>query len=142
MHRHFRDRLLDRWGRLVTRRPKLTLVVCGLLAVVSIVTAITTIQMKADRNALISEDLPWAHRYATYRADFPRWDDVIICLEGDPLDASIDTLARDLAKHLNTPAALTMPTPVSMPPKPGLDCGASPQLNNLTPRCKNSQPAD
>ena len=100
MHRHFRDRLLDRWGRLVTSRPKLTLAVCGLLAVVSIVAAITTIQIKADRNALMSEDLPWAHRYATYRADFSRWDDVIICLEGDPVDASIDTLARDLAKHL------------------------------------------
>ena len=100
MHQEPRDRLLGRWGRLVTRYPRLTLLICGGLAVASVLTAVLGIRINPDRNALISKDLPWAARYAAYRADFPHWDDVIVCLEGAPDDPSIDEAAAQLATSL------------------------------------------
>lgn len=102
MHRRIRDRLLQTWGRAVTTHPIWTLWICGLLAAASIVVAATGLEIKADRNALMSEDLPWARRYAMYRTDFPHWNDVVICLEGEPDDDSVDATARRLADHLRS----------------------------------------
>jgi len=75
---------------------------CGLLAAVSVGAAVTRLEIKADRNALMSEDLPWAQRYAQYRQDFPRWDDVIICIDGTAGDRTLDAAARRLADHLRS----------------------------------------
>ena len=100
MHQVPRHRLLGSWGHWVTTYPGRTLLLCSLLAVGSILTAVLTIEVKPDRNALISEDLDWSGRYADYRRDFPRWDDVIVCLEGDPEDERVDALSRRLAASL------------------------------------------
>ncbi|MCP4757918.1 MAG: MMPL family transporter [Planctomycetes bacterium] len=102
MHRRLRDRLLRKWGRFVTTHPAWTLWVCSLLAAVSVLLAVTSLEIKADRNDLLSEDLPWTRLYAEYREDFPRWDDIIICLEGETGDSAVDHTARRLAEHLRT----------------------------------------
>jgi hopanoid biosynthesis associated RND transporter like protein HpnN len=100
MHDQARYRLLGRWGSLVTRYPVWTLTACLTIAVGSVVLAFTSLSIKMDRNDLISADLPWASRYATYRRDFPHWNDLVICLEGDRSDARVDAAARKLALHL------------------------------------------
>ncbi|MDP7029100.1 MAG: MMPL family transporter [Phycisphaerales bacterium] len=107
MHQHFRDRLLERWGRAVTSHPGWTLTVCCLAAVASLAVAVATIEINPDRNALMSQDLAWAKRYAAYRADFPRWSDVVICLEGEADDVAINALARDLATHVAASPTVT-----------------------------------
>ena len=96
----YRDRLLSRWGRVVTTFPRLTLSICLILGVASVLLAVTGLQIKADRNALMPEDLEWTARYADYRADFPRWNDIVVCLEGASADPQVDVLSRELAQHL------------------------------------------
>ncbi|MDG2476783.1 MAG: MMPL family transporter [Phycisphaerales bacterium] len=100
MHDQARHRLLGSWGSLITRYPVWTLIVSLSIAACSIVFAITSLSIKTDRNDLISADLPWAKRYATYRHDFPHWNDLVICLEGSGDEPRIDTAARELATHL------------------------------------------
>ncbi len=106
MHQQLRDRLLDRWGRAVTRHPGWTLAICCVAAAASVLVAVSSIEIRPDRNALMSEDLECAKRYATYRNDFPRWNDVVVCIEGPVGDSEIDTLARELAAHLRTSASV------------------------------------
>lgn len=97
-----RDQLLTRWGRGVTRRPIATLLLCLGIAAGSILLAITSLELHADRSDLVSGDLRWSRDYAQYRQDFPRWDDLVLCFDGDPDDASVDALARSVAEALNS----------------------------------------
>ena len=92
--------MLYRWGSLVTRHPVWTLIVCGLIAAASVLTTVGWLTIKTDRNDLMAEDLPWARRYAEYRHDFPRWNDLVVCLDGQADDSRIDTAARALADFL------------------------------------------
>ena len=69
---------------MVTTRPRLTLLVCGLLAAGSILLVITQLEFKSDRSELVDPTLSWNRRYLEYKQQFPRWGDVILCLEGDP----------------------------------------------------------
>ncbi len=96
-----RERLLDAWARWVTRHPAATLLMSLLVAAVSILLAATSLELHSDRSDLVSGDLDWNQRYATYRHDFPRWDDLVLCIEGDPGDHRIDELARQVAERLN-----------------------------------------
>ncbi|MDG2201015.1 MAG: MMPL family transporter [Phycisphaerales bacterium] len=96
-----RARILSRWGRGVTRHPLLTLVVCLVIAAGSVVLAITSLELHADRSDLVSGDLHWSRLYADYRQDFQRWDDLVLCFEGAPGDTAIDDLARRVAEELN-----------------------------------------
>jgi predicted RND superfamily exporter protein len=102
MQGHARNRLLGHWGSLVARHPVWTLIVCGLVAAASVLAALSGLTIKTDRNDLMSQDLPWARRYAEYRRDFPRWNDLIVCLEGPAKDARIDAAARALADFLRS----------------------------------------
>ncbi len=99
-----RNRFLGAWGSLVARHPVWTLLICGLIAIASVLAAVNGLTIKTDRNDLMSQDLPWAKRYAQYRHDFPRWADLVVCLEGPPGDNRIDTAARELAEHLRSTA--------------------------------------
>ena len=96
-----RARFLSRWGRGVTRHPLMTLAVCLVIAAGSVVLAITSLELHADRSDLVSGDLHWSRIYADYRQDFQRWDDLVLCFDGAPDDATIDDLARRVAQQLN-----------------------------------------
>jgi uncharacterized protein len=100
MHEHLRDRLLARWGRFATTRPWLTLLVCLVLAALGIGLAATQLRMRTDRSELVDSSLEWNARYATYKAQFPRWNDVIVVVEGDAADARVTEFTRALADHL------------------------------------------
>ena len=99
-----RTRLLDGWGRGIVRHPRITLLICLLLAGVSVALAITRLELHADRSDLVSGDLDWSRRYAEYRHDFQRWDDLVLCFEGDPDDIRVDALARRVAERLDAEA--------------------------------------
>ena len=97
-----RGRLLEAWGRGVTTHPAITLWCCGLLAAASVLLAVNRIELHSDRSDLVDPRLEWNARYAIYRADFPRWNDLIVCLDGPADDHEVDDFARMLARDLQT----------------------------------------
>jgi hopanoid biosynthesis associated RND transporter like protein HpnN len=102
MHERLRDEFLTKWARLVTSRPRVTLLVVAAVAVASLAFASFRLDFLPDRSDLVSREREWNRRYLAYKSDFPRWGDVIVCLEGEPEDRSVDQLARVLADHLRS----------------------------------------
>jgi len=100
MHERIRDAMLGSWGRLVASRPWPTLIVCLSLAAASIVLTVHHLQFVSDRSELVDQDLSWNRRYTEYKDRFPRWDDVIVCIEGEADNERVDALARAIARHL------------------------------------------
>lgn len=100
MHERVRDVLLRRWGWVVTSYPKLTLALCLALAAVSVFFTARYLEFRPDRSDLVDRELEWNKRYAEYKRDFPRWNDLIICIDGTPGDPAVDNLARTLADSL------------------------------------------
>jgi len=100
MHELLRDRLLGAWARGAVRRPRLTLMLCLLLAAASVLACTTNLEFRSDRNELIDDDLPWNALYAQYRARAPRWNDFIVVLEGAADAPVVDRAAEELATRL------------------------------------------
>ena len=73
MHERIRDKLLAAWGRAVSANPVLTLIVCLVLAVISVTLTATRLEFLADRSQLIDPDMEWNKQYAQYKEDFPRY---------------------------------------------------------------------
>ena len=101
MHERIRDALLQRWGRAVTDHPLLTIVICLILALLSIVLTIRELEFHADRSELIDPGLSWNRRYAQYQQQFKRWDDLLVCFATDSVDSPVVGLARRIAERLN-----------------------------------------
>jgi hopanoid biosynthesis associated RND transporter like protein HpnN len=102
MHERVRDSLLRWWGRAVTTHPKLTLAVCLGLAVVSVFATARSLEFRPDRSDLVDRELEWNRRYAEYKRHFPRWNDLVVCIEGEPGEPEVDALARHVADELRT----------------------------------------
>ncbi len=93
--------MLTAWANTVTRRPVTVILACALIAAASIWVTLTSLQFKSDRSELVDASLPWQHRYARYRAQFPRWDDAVVVIDRGQTpesraqaDAFIDELER------------------------------------------------
>lgn len=102
MHERIRDALLARWARVVTNHPVSTLAVAVVMASGAIALTAVSLQFKTDRSELVASDLPWNQRYTDYKRRYPRWDDVLIAIEGDPDDIHVDRLAREVAERLRS----------------------------------------
>jgi len=76
-----RSRLILWWAHLVTGRPWLVLIVSAVLALVAITYAVRSLEFHADRSALVDPSLPWQQRYSSYKAQFPRWDDLVVAVD-------------------------------------------------------------
>jgi len=100
MHERVRDHLLRRWASVVTTHPGWTLIICLSLAFVSVLVTARSLEFRPDRSDLVDRELEWNKRYADYKRDFPRWNDLVVCIEGEPGNASVDALARRVANHL------------------------------------------
>ncbi len=98
MHERARDALLSAWGRRVSSHPYLALAACLLLAAGGIVLTVRELEFRPDRDDLIAQDLAWNQLYARYKSRFDRWDDLIVCLDGDPADERVDALGRAIAE--------------------------------------------
>ncbi len=97
MHERIRDILLASWGRVVAARPKMTLLVCLLVAAASLALTAVGLEFHADRSALVDPNEPWNKRYAQYKRNFPHYLDAIVVLDGSPDDTRVDELARTIA---------------------------------------------
>ncbi|MHC4141033.1 MAG: MMPL family transporter [Planctomycetota bacterium] len=100
MHERIRDQLLAAWGKSVVSHPLITLLVCVVLAAMSITATALRLEFQADRSKLIDPDKPWNSQFATYKQNFPRNGDVIVVLDGAPGDRTVDELARTVAAGL------------------------------------------
>ncbi|MGI9014729.1 MAG: MMPL family transporter [Phycisphaerales bacterium] len=98
MHELPRDRLLLAWAHVITTRPVVTLTVCVVIAALSTWLAATRLGFHPERSDLVAADLDWNARYAAYKRVFPRWNDLVIAMQGavDPL------LAQRIADALNS----------------------------------------
>jgi len=102
MHERVRDIFLASWGRTVAARPKLTLLICLLVAAASLAITAVGLEFHADRSALVDPDEPWNKRYAQYKRNYPHYLDAIVVLDGSPDDARVDQLARTIADRIRT----------------------------------------
>ena len=78
-------RLLRRLVRLSCRRPWLTLLAGVLLAVVSVVYALTTLTFATSTRALLPANEPYILRYVEYDREFGELDDLAIVVEAPSL---------------------------------------------------------
>jgi len=76
-----RDRFFTAWANGVTARPVLVVLVCVLLAGVSVAYAARWLAFRSDRSELVDPSLDFQKRYADFRARFPRWDDAVIVVD-------------------------------------------------------------
>jgi len=70
MHDRLRHALLGRWAALICDHSAAVLLAAFAVAGVAIWITVGYLGFEADRNALISEDLPWNSRYIEYRRRF------------------------------------------------------------------------
>ena len=96
MHERIRVHILTRWAAFVTTHPRITLIICSTLALLSVAFTIISLDFHTERSDLVSSDLSWNARYATYKNNFPRWDDVIIAVEGNVPNAVLQQLTLEL----------------------------------------------
>ena len=70
MHDQLRDRLLGMWAAVVCDHPRVLLTIALAIAAGCVYLTVTNLGFQPDRNALISETLPWNARYIEYRKRF------------------------------------------------------------------------
>jgi len=100
--RSLRERLLLEWADISTGKPALVLLVSFILAAISIGFAATSLRFDPDRSRLIDPNLPWQKRYATYKRNFPHWEDAVVVVDmGDAPTSD----ARASAEHFLTALA-------------------------------------
>ena len=66
---------------MATARPVLVLLVCVVLAALSVWLTVARLQFRADRSELIDPTLAWQQRYVDFKSHFPRWDDAVIVVD-------------------------------------------------------------
>jgi predicted RND superfamily exporter protein len=100
MHERLRRSILSWWGRSAAGHPLIALGSALLVAALAGGFAMWTLDFRTDRSELVSMKRDWNRRYAEYKRNFPRWDDITIAIEGAPADDAIDELARRIAERL------------------------------------------
>jgi hopanoid biosynthesis associated RND transporter like protein HpnN len=82
-----RTRLMGALAGLVCRRPRTVLLLATILSAASVFLASTRLGFQPDRNALISESLPWNRLFLDWRSSFPGQTDFYVVVDAGPLDA-------------------------------------------------------
>jgi hopanoid biosynthesis associated RND transporter like protein HpnN len=86
----------------VCRRPRLTLLLAGILCTLSLFAAFTWLTYHTQRNDLISSDKEHLKRWRQYLAEFGDDDDMVVVVRGEDrqkIRHAIDSLAADIASH-------------------------------------------
>ena len=118
MHEVIRHRFLRWAGRTVTTHPRMVLGICLITAALAVLLTVQRLTFLSDRSALVSTELEWNRRYLQFKDDFPRWGDVIVCIEGAAGDRRIDEVARAAADAFRACPRSRTPTRGSSPPRP------------------------
>lgn len=104
MHERLRDTLLSAWGRGAAAHPLIAIALCLALAAAGVALTVRNLEFHSDRSDLIDPNLAWNRLYAAYKTRFDRWDDLIVCLDGDPDDVRVDDLGHAIATALTADA--------------------------------------
>lgn len=124
LHAH-RRRFLSNWAKAISARPRLTILLCISLALLSAAYAALSLNFESDRDKLIDPSLPWQHRYAEFKKHYPRWDDAIVVVDtkGKPnaphIAGFLDAIEQRLRADSRHVAAVTAGFPSASAP-PGL----------------------
>lgn len=98
-------RSISRLLRLVVgvscRRPVVTLAIAALLAAVSVVYALSALELKTSTTALLPPNQPYVERFKQYDKEFGELDDLIIVVEAPTLPEATAYAAR-LAREIRT----------------------------------------
>ena len=101
MHEKLRERLLRGLARGVSARPWIVIGAGVLLAAVSVGIAGARLEFQANRNALLSDEIPWNKRFRAWRASFPGLNDLFLVVDPGPSAAEAERQkARRLADEL------------------------------------------
>ncbi len=95
-----RDRLFTAWAGFVTSRPWTVLLVCVVMAALSVAYTVKVLEFRSDRSELVDPSLPFQQRYADFRTRFPRWDDAVVVV--DTATASSPAVAEAYLAALET----------------------------------------
>jgi hopanoid biosynthesis associated RND transporter like protein HpnN len=79
---------LRRLVRVACARPRLTLAAAVLVALLSLVHALTSLRLETSTRALLPQDRPYLDRYAEYDREFGELDDLVIVVEAPPARAT------------------------------------------------------
>ncbi len=101
MHERIRNAFLGLWGRTVADKPRLTLTLFLIGAIISIVVTVLHLEFKADRSDLVDPNLSWNKAYSRYKQLNERWNDLTICLDGPAVDERVDALAQSISRQLS-----------------------------------------
>ncbi len=108
--------------------PALTLSIAVILAAIGILSCVNGLEFHADRSELVDSERPWNKQYATYKENFPRWDDLIVVVDGEPGEVVVDNLARSIANELRQSG-------IAISAHAGFDLGQTgPKLFAIAPR--------
>lgn len=89
--REGRERLLIAWASATTSHPWLVLGASIAIAIACAALTIASLRFDPDRSRLIDPNLPWQQRYASYKRNFPHWDDAVVVVD---LGAGADDARR------------------------------------------------
>ena len=79
-----RTRLMGAIAGFVCKHPWAVLVVAAMLAAASVFLAATQLGFQPDRNALISDSLPWNRLFLDWRSSFPGQTDFVVVVDAGP----------------------------------------------------------
>src|ERR1700688_412176 len=101
-----RRRFLSALASVVCGRPRFLIFLGAVLAIVSAVYTIHSLEFKTSRNDLIGRDSNYWRLYSEYAKEFHSEEDYVILVEGDQparTKAAIDTLVQGFLSPLNNP---------------------------------------
>ena len=109
------ERILSAVVSAASHRPRLTLLLAGLLTLVSAIYSGQTMRINSDDSALISQDEPFRLKYQQFIDVFPQFEETtVIVITSDSIDLSDDAASRmtdalaarpDLIETLYSPSA-------------------------------------
>lgn len=105
-----RNRVMAWWAELICRRPVAVLIFFSLLVAASIWLTAMRLQFQSDRNALISDELPWNKRFINWINHFGGTHDLIIVVDPDPREtgatpeshAQAQAFVREIARSIES----------------------------------------
>jgi len=99
VHDRFRHLTLGGWSDLVCRRPKAVLILAVLIALACAIGTYNRLTFQSDRNALISENIPWNKLFIDWVASFDAANELVIVIDAG-LETDQQAGARQLVDEL------------------------------------------
>jgi len=100
MHEQMRHQWLAAWAQLVSRWPRVILLLAVALAAAAVWVTLDRLRFEPNRNALIADTLEFNRRYLDWIATFPGTDDMYIVVDTHDAEGRPDPATAQLARRL------------------------------------------